>query len=73
MSEKELLKIMKKDPAENSPLWMMLTVNPCHGRVSDSRNEPEDMLFYFLRFKIFDDFCTHPMDITVRFLPLTCK
>jgi hypothetical protein len=41
--QKELLKIMKKDSVENSPLWMTLTVNPCHGRVNDSRNEPEDM------------------------------
>ena len=41
--QKELLKIMKKDSVENNPLWMTLTVNPCHGRVSDSRNEPEDM------------------------------
>jgi hypothetical protein len=41
--QKELLKIMEKDSVEIAPLWMTLTANPCHCRVSDSRNGPEDM------------------------------
>jgi hypothetical protein len=38
--QEELLKIMKKDSVENSPLRMTLTVNPCHGRDEDSKSGP---------------------------------
>jgi len=39
--KEELPKIMKKYLVEDSAFWMTLTIDPCHGRVSDSRNKPK--------------------------------
>lgn len=32
---------MKKNTIEDSALWVMLMVDPCHNRDKDSGNEPE--------------------------------
>jgi len=37
---KESIEVMKKHSIENSPFWMTLVIDPCHGRSYTSRNGP---------------------------------
>jgi len=38
--QEESIEVMKKYSIENSPFWMALVIDPCHGRSYTSRNGP---------------------------------
>jgi hypothetical protein len=42
--QEKSIEAMKKHSIENSPFWMTLVIDPCHGRDRDSGNGPEQNL-----------------------------
>lgn len=51
----KLLKIMEKESVENGPLWVTVTVNPCHDQECDEFYCFPDLiekLFYFIAWAI---------------------
>ena len=45
--QKELLKIMEENTVKHCTFRVMLTIDPAHGRDSDSRNGPVRRIAYF--------------------------